>query len=504
MAIKFAPLKISALQATLSKVKTDLLVVGLFESSKKTTKEIDQLDEVTGGAIRSVLKSNDYKASLNETLFIYPTSTKGPKRVLLIGLGAKNDFDLNRCRRAASVIVRECQKTGIKSIAMDIHDLIPEKFNRKDIGQAIAEGLHFGRYDYFDHLPEKAKAKQPIKVTVIDSLAEQVKTLSQGIRIGDKIGAGQNICRHIANQPGNEIHPPELARVCQRVAKQNNLRCKVFNKRQLTDMKMNAILAVGKGSEHEPRLISLEHKGKSKGGPDVVLVGKAITFDTGGISLKPGLGMQDMKFDKSGGCAVIGIMAAVAQLKLKLNVVGLVTSAENMPAHNSYRPGDIIKTYSGKTVEIHNTDAEGRMVLADALWYGAKMKPKIMIDMATLTGACAVALGSHYAGLFTPDNKLASQLEKSGQASGEPVWRLPVGPEYGNEMKSTIADLKNVADRWGGASNAAAFLQEFVGDTPWAHIDIAGSIVNTSEKPYAATGSNGYAVRLIVDYLRHF
>ena len=272
-------------------------------------------------------------------------------------------------------------------------------------------------------------------------------------------------------------------------------------------MGMKAILAVGGGSANKPRLIMLEHKGAgaargAKAAPDVVIVGKAITFDSGGISIKPSQNMETMKYDKSGGCAVLGIMTAVAQAKLPLHVVGLIPAAENLPSHTSYRPGDIVQTYSGKTVEVQNTDAEGRMILCDALTYAAKMKPKAIIDIATLTGACVVALGSHHAGLFGNNMALLKQIEKAAATSGEHLWQLPSGPEYLEQMRSKIADLKNVDGRGGGSCTAAAFLGEFIGDVPWAHIDIAGVADTTEEKPYRGSGATGFAVRLMMEYLR--
>jgi leucyl aminopeptidase len=270
-------------------------------------------------------------------------------------------------------------------------------------------------------------------------------------------------------------------------------------------MKMNAILAVGGGSASKPRLIMLEHNGRRSAkvaAPDAIIVGKAITFDTGGISIKPSPNMETMKYDKSGGCNVLGILTGAAQLKLPQRIIGLIPAAENMPSHTSYRPGDIIRTYSGKTVEVQNTDAEGRMILCDALHYAAKMKPKAIVDMATLTGACVIALGEHNAGLFSNNDPLRKAIEKAAHTSGESVWHLPSGEEYLEQMKSKMADLKNVIGREGGASTAAAFLGAFVDKTPWAHIDIAAVADTEKPKPYRAPGATGFAVRLVLEYLR--
>jgi leucyl aminopeptidase len=282
------------------------------------------------------------------------------------------------------------------------------------------------------------------------------------------------------------------------------LRCTVFDAGQLKAKKMGGILAVGAGSRSEPRLIILKYtpaKKPAKGLPRVALVGKAITFDSGGISIKPSADMDQMKLDKSGGIAVLAAMKAVAELGLPVDVWGLIPSAENLPSGSSYRPGDIVTTYSGKTVEILNTDAEGRMILCDALAYAARQKFETIIDIATLTGACMVALGQYKAGLMGNDDDLIAQLRRAADDSGENVWHLPSGDEYADEMKSKIADLRNTGGRWGGASTAAAFLRQFVGETTWAHLDIAGMDILQKATEYASAGSTGFGVRLLVTYL---
>jgi leucyl aminopeptidase len=264
---------------------------------------------------------------------------------------------------------------------------------------------------------------------------------------------------------------------------------------------MGGILGVGQGSAHEPRLIVLRYRGGGKSAPPSVVVGKAITFDTGGISIKPSASMEEMKFDKMGGCAVLGIMRAVALLKLKINLVGIVPSAENMPSGTAYRPGDILTSYSGKTIEIINTDAEGRLILADALSYACEQDPKEVIDLATLTGACVVALGHHASGAFG-DERIVERLKQVGAATGDRAWPLPLYDEYGDDMKSEVADIKNSGGRWGGASTAAAFLKFFVKKgTAWAHLDIAGTAWTTKTQPYHPVGATGAGVRLVTEYL---
>jgi len=343
------------------------------------------------------------------------------------------------------------------------------------VGQALTEGMIIGRYAYQDYLSEKNDNSKKIKklsATIIEPKAADALKINAGRKTGIILGQAQNRARSIANKPGNEINPPTLARTARRLAHQFSLRCKVLDEKQLEKLKMNAILAVGSGSVSKPRLIILEYQGrphpKKSSPPDAVIVGKAITFDSGGISIKPSQKMAAMKFDKSGGCNVLAILTGLAQLKLPLKVVGLIPAAENLPSHPSYRPGDIIRTFCGKTVEIDNTDAEGRLILCDALTYAAQSK----------------------------------QLEKAARISGEKVWLMPSGKEYLDQMKSSIADLKNVGGREGSACSAAAFLGEFVKDTAWAHLDIAGVADTDKEKPFRSAGATGYGVRLLLEYLR--
>ena len=301
------------------------------------------------------------------------------------------------------------------------------------------------------------------------------------------------------------MNPVALAAEARKIAgASERLSCTVFDEKQLAAKGMGGILAVGSGSENKPRFIVLEYSPGGKGAsslPTVGLVGKAITFDSGGISIKRPAKMYQMKLDKSGGVAVLGIMKAVAELKLPINVYGIIPAAENMPSGTSYRPGDIITTFSGKTVEVQNTDAEGRMILCDALSYATKQKCDIVIDIATLTGACMVALGKYMAGLMSNDEKLKKQLQAAAEQSGEKVWPMPSGDEYAEEMKSKIADLKNTGSKWGGACTGAAFLRQFVGEKKWAHLDMAGMDMLEKTTEFSVEGSSGFGVRLLTTYL---
>jgi leucyl aminopeptidase len=342
-------------------------------------------------------------------------------------------------------------------------------------------------------------------VEIVDPDEAQLRGLAAGLRSGAVVGQAQSYARTLANRPANVINPPVLAREARDLAHRlKTVSCTVLDEKQLADKGMGGILAVGSGSQNKPRLIILKYtpaQRPARGLPAVALVGKAITFDSGGISLKPAQDMDQMKLDKTGGIAVLATMRALAELKVPLVVWGLIPAAENLPSGSSWRPGDIITTYGGKTVEILNTDAEGRMVLCDALAYAAERKCDVIVDIATLTGACIVALGTYKAGLMSNDEGLAQQLQQAAADSGENVWRLPTGDEYAEEMKSKIADLKNTGGRWGGACTAASFLQQFVGDAKWAHLDIAGMDLQQKATECRTSGGTGFGVRLLTTYL---
>ncbi|MHC4624772.1 MAG: leucyl aminopeptidase, partial [Planctomycetota bacterium] len=360
------------------------------------------------------------------------------------------------------------------------------------------------RYDEFVTKDENGR-RESLKVELIDPDAAKTRSLNKGMAAGLIIGRAQSYARTMANRPANVISPAALADAAKKLARgSKNLNCVVFDEKQMATKGMGGVLAVGSGSQNKPRFIVLKYTpaGRVKRGrPMVALVGKAITFDSGGISIKPANKMEEMKLDKTGGITVLGTMKAVAELAPAVNVLGVIPSAENLPSGSSYRPGDIITTFSGKTVEVQNTDAEGRMILCDALAYAVKQNCDVIIDIATLTGACRVALGKHMAGLMGNDDKLIKGLQQAADQSGEKVWPMPSGDEYAEEMKSKIADLKNIGSPFGGACTAAAFLRQFVDEKKWAHLDIAGVELYERANEFTAEGSSGFGVRLLATYL---
>jgi leucyl aminopeptidase len=496
--------KLNVRTAEPDRYKTDVLAVGLFSDAKGLDKLIKQLDRKLEGAIDRLRKIGDFKGKEGTGVIAYSDGRIGAKRILLVGLGEKKKATLDTIRKAAAHAAKKSVEMKAKSLGLALHNALGAKFDLVQTGQACAEGACFGSYRYDEFVTEEENGRLgSIQVDLVDFDASKTKELKKGVQRGAVVGRAQNYARTIANRPANILYPATLAAEARKLARgSSTLKCTVFDEKQMVEKGMGGVLAVGSGSQHRPRFIILKYSppGKSTE-PKIALVGKAITFDSGGISIKPSANMDEMKLDKTGGITVLATMKAITELKLPIGVYGIIPSAENVPSGTSYRPGDIITTYSGKTVEIKNTDAEGRMILCDGLHYAVRQKCETVIDAATLTGSCLVALGRYMAGLMGNDEKLMKQLQKASEQSGEKVWPLPSGAEYAKEMKSKIADLKNTGSRYGGACTAAAFLGQFVGEAKWAHLDIAGVDVFQKPTEFSAEGSTGFGVRLLTTYL---
>jgi len=488
------------------KCKTDLLAVGQFSDAKGLDKLSKELNSNLDGAIERLIKLGDFKAKEGTGTIVYGNDQTGAKRILLVGLGERKKATLDTVRKAAAYTAKRSVEIKAKTIALALHKAFGARFDLTAMGQVMAEGTYFGSYRYDEFVTESENGRlDSLGVELIDSDSAKTRKLNKGLLRGIIIGKAQSYARTLANRPGNVINPAKLAALAKELARgSERLSCTVFDEKQLAAKGMGGVLAVGSGSENKPRFIVLKYSAASKTAsslPTVGLVGKAITFDSGGISIKRPAKMDQMKLDKSGGVAVLGTMKAVAELRLGVNVYGIIPAAENMPSGTSYRPGDIITTFNGKTVEVQNTDAEGRMILCDALSYAAKQECDIVIDIATLTGACIVALGKYMAGLMSNDEKLKKQLQVAAEQSGEKVWPMPSGDEYAEEMKSKIADLKNVGSKWGGACTGAAFLRQFMGEKKWAHLDMAAMDMLEKTTEFSVEGSSGFGVRLLTNYL---
>ena len=462
------------------------------------------VDAAAGGAIEAALASGDFSGSTGEVQTL-PGNGLAATRLVLVGLGEERDVDAESFRRVGAAAVRatrERKGTRAAILAPPRRRLTPG-----DAGHALAEGAILGsyRFDKYRTLDEA-----PAEVEAVDLLAADdgaAAGLRAGARTGTIVAESTNFARDLANEPGSVHTPVWLADRARRLARETGLRARIFDERELEKRNMGGILAVGRGSANPPRLIVLEHNAPRRGARrrrTVAIVGKGITFDSGGISIKPAASMDAMKMDMSGGAAVIGAMRAVALLNLPLHVVGIVPAAQNSPGGGAYLPGDVIRTASGTTIEVLNTDAEGRIVLADGLYHAQGFKPEAIVDLATLTGACVIALGSECAGLMGNDEKLQEKIRSASDRARERVWPLPLWEEHVQAVKSHIADVKNTAGREAGAITAGAFLSHFVGDVPWAHLDIAGNEATSKDGPYGVKGATGFGVRLLVELLRQW
>ena len=479
------------------KKKTELLCGFVLENSNKVL-GLTKIDKKIALSINQSLK--DMEGKLGKLSIIPSPGDRYTNRILLAGLGKKENITNDTIRYVSGKIVQKALELKLKEFSI----ILPPSFVNESVSSIsqIVEGTKMALYKFDKFKAEKAEKNPDLTIIVSKS-----NNISKTIRTAEIIADGVIFAKSIANLPPNECTPTTLASFAKIISKKNKMKCHVISKFELKKKGFGGISAVGQGSKNEPKLIVLEHNNGSRNEKPIVLVGKAVTFDTGGISLKPGDKMDEMKFDKCGGCTVLGIMKAVSELKLPINVVGIIPSVENMPSGESYRPGDIIKLYGGNTAEILNTDAEGRLILADALSYGERQySPKAIIDFATLTGACIVALGTNVAAIVSNNEKLTKKINDASKNTSEDVWELPLNQDYMDMIKSDVADMKNVGiGRAAGTITAAAFLRKAVNNTPWIHFDIAGvawTQTATKEKPYNPKGATGFGVRLILDYLQ--
>ena len=507
-------MKLSAIKADATEVETAALVVNLYQGVKAPGGATGAVDAALEGQISELIADGEITGKPGEVTIVHTHGRIPARRVVVVGLGKKAECDLETLRKATGNVTRRLLKHHITRFHTVLHgggDLEATGTSTRDLAQAITEAAVLAgyRYDRYKTVEPEEEPGEPTEgerdrlqgITVVESDGRKLRAIRAGLERGARIAEAVNWTRDIGNGPPNEITPSTLADRARGLAEELGLECEVLTKKDLQKKGMGGILGVGQGSVQEPRMIVLTYRGGRKKARPSIVVGKAITFDTGGISIKPSANLEEMKFDKMGGCAALGIMHAVALLKLKINLITVIPSAENMPGGSAYRPGDILTSYSGKTIEVINTDAEGRLVLADALAWACEQDPKEIIDLATLTGACVVALGHYASGVFG-DDRMVERLKQVGEATGDRAWPLPVYDEYGDDMKSEVADIKNSGGRWGGASTAAAFLKFFVTEgTPWAHLDIAGTAWTTKALPCHPVGATGAGVRLVTEYL---
>jgi leucyl aminopeptidase len=495
------------LHATDPKVHdTPLLVLPVFDGEDGGPLA-QALDGWVGGAISRAIGTGDVKGLADQSTLLYRSEQKsaGPQRILLLGAGKRAKMDAEGVRRFVGRAVRAGEKLRVTRLTVRVEDasgMGPEK-----LAQAATEGGALATWSFRElkgqiGRDEDAQPEVPVEDVELSIEGDAAK-LEAGVAAGRAIARGQIFARTLQSRPGNVATPSHLAAEASRMAGEVGLEAKILGPKQLLEERMHALLAVSQGSDEEPRLIVLEHRGGKPGEAPLALIGKGLTFDAGGISIKPAANMEDMKFDMSGGAAVLGAMRAIAELKVPRNVVGIVPSSENLLNGRAMKPGDVINSRTGKTIEVINTDAEGRLILADALDYARTVyNPAAMVDLATLTGSCVIALGYHAAAVLGNDDDLIEELRAAGNRAGERCWPLPLWDEYRRQLRSPIADIVNVGGRPAGTITAACFLSEFVGDTRWAHLDIAGTAYGAEPTSYQRKGGYGFPTRLLVEWVR--
>jgi leucyl aminopeptidase len=488
--------------AKLDRLSSSLLVIfALDAAEKKQTKPVIKLLTSVGPLAKvtsAILSSGEFAAGSCETVLLHSPAGFKAERILLVGLAKLTTTEV---RKAAGAAVRFAKPRKLRELAI----AIPEGLDPLAATRALVEGAYIGDFDPDTYRSDR-KDQSIEGLTVVAGAKTNQAAVEAGLREGVILGEAQNFTRTLVNEPGNVMTPTVLGQKASEMCRQYGLKCEVFGADKLKELKMGAFWGVTKGSEEAPALIVMTYEpGNAPAKPVLGLVGKGITFDTGGISIKPADGMEKMKYDMAGGAAMIGAMQAIAQLKPAVKVIGIVCAAENMPSGTAMKPGDVQIAMSGKSIEIVNTDAEGRLVLADGLAYARQLGATHLIDAATLTGACVVALGMVNAGSFANDEEIYRHFTDALQITGERFWRLPLEDEYKDQIKSSIADIMNTgATRWGGAINAAMFLKEFVEDTPWIHLDIAGVAWTEEAKPWIAKGPSGIAMRTLAEWVRTY
>lgn len=505
-----AMLEVTAKRGDVTAWEGDAIVVNLFKGVKAPGGATGAVDEATGGAISRLIQLGDLTGRAGQTRLLYPGGDLGAKRVLVVGLGEQEAFDLQAVRKAAAAAVKAFRGTKVKRAATIVHGAGIGGIEAYDAARAIAEASVSVSYEFSrkgkpkDEEVEEKKRRLD-KLVVLEADGRKVSAVKRGVAHGVVVAQAQAFTRDMASVSGTEGYPAAIAKRVQSAVKGTGLKCRVLTLAEIKKEKMGGLLAVSQGSEQAPRFVVLEHKPKGKAKKKVCIVGKGVTFDTGGISIKPSSGMDKMRYDKSGAAATFGVLLAAAALDLPVHVIGLTPLAENMPSGKAVKPGDVITMRSGLTVDVLNTDAEGRLILADALDYAKKFKPDHTIDMATLTGAVTVALGTQAMAVMSDDEALVAALRKAGDETGERVWPLPFYKEYEKQIEGVVGDIKNTGGRPAGTITAGKFLQRFAPETGWAHLDIASTAWN-EDKPYLngdyyPEGPTGVGVRLLVRWL---
>jgi len=491
----------------IERIPAGAVVLGILEGTKRPSGAARAIDASAGGVIAACLAQGDFTGRRDQVVVLYAKGRARAKRIVLVGLGAEKDLTVERVRQAAGRAATRARELGVDDMASVVHGAGAGGLDPAVAAQALVEGTMLANYTYDRYRTrDKSKSKRVKTLIVAEADAKRMPEVKRGAMRG-KVGAeAVSFVRDLCNTPSLDMTPRQVAERALTLAdKEARITVKALEENELKRLKMGSFLGVAKGSDEPPRLLVLEYTPAGKPTGAVALVGKGITFDSGGISLKPAEGMEKMKYDMSGAAAVLGVFHALKRVQPSVRVIGLAPMTENMPGGHAIKPGDVLIAMNGMTIEVNNTDAEGRLVLADGINYAKRFyKPDAIIDIATLTGAVVIALGGQASGVMGNDTKLMTRVKDASDRSGERVWELPTWPEYGDLMKSDVADLKNSAGREAGTIAGAMFLAPFAEGTPWVHMDIAGTAWNDKDKPYAPKGSSGVAVRLLLDLLENW
>jgi leucyl aminopeptidase len=477
-----------------AEIVCDVLVVDVFEGEKLEGDVLAELDKRSGGVITSLIESGEFSGKSGESAYVHTPGDLKARRLLLLGAGKADEFNTDVVRKMAGIAARMLRGKKVHSIAFLRRSQLPIG----ESAQAATEGALLALFDP-DKYQTSDKTESHLETIAFVATKGDPDELLRGIRRGQIIAEATNFAREVINEPSNVMTPTELARRAEEVAREFGLGIDVLDEARMKELGMGALLGVAQGSVEPPKLIVLRYTPQFRSDETIAIIGKGITFDTGGISIKPADGMEKMKYDMAGGATTIGTMRALAQLKPQVNVIGIVPASENMPDGRAQRPGDVVHAMTGKTIEVINTDAEGRLVLADAVAYARKLGATKIVDLATLTGAVSIALGDVYIAILGTSQELIEQIIESGKRAGEKIWQLPLDKEYREQIKSEIADIKNIGGRKAGTITGAYFIREFVEDTPWAHLDIAGTAWNETNKPHMSVGPTGVCVRTLVN-----
>jgi leucyl aminopeptidase len=492
-------MNVTVRHASPAALETPLLVVGVHEGEGGDA-ALAALGEPLAVRVAELRQRGELRGKEGETTLLYPGGAA--ERLLLVGLGKPAALTAEKLRRAGGSAARQAARSRVETLAF----LLPAgPLPAAEAARAVTEGLVLGAWSFTELKSRPDDTPAPVELAAAELLLEaggELAAAAEAARVAEVVARAENLARRLGNLPGNLLTPSGLAAVAGEIAARHGMRLTVLGPAEMEAEGMGALLAVARGSDEEPRLMVLEHRGGAEGAQPLVLVGKGLTFDAGGISIKPAAGMEEMKFDMCGGAAVLGAMEAIGELKLAANVVGIVPSSENLLGGRAMKPGDIFRAASGKSIEVVNTDAEGRLILADALHYARRFNPAALLDAATLTGACVVALGHHATGMMGNDEALLEEVRQAGERSGQRCWPLPMFEEHREQIKSDYADIKNSGGRPGGAITAGWFLREFVGDFPWVHLDVAGTAYGDGKLAYLSKGSTGVPTRLFVEWVR--